>query len=230
MKKKLDILVNGIFKENPVLILLLGCCSVLAVSVTVEGSLGMGVALTFVLVCSNVVISLLRNIIPDKVRIPCYIVVIATFVTIVQMVVEAFLPALYSSLGIFLPLIVVNCIVLGRAEMFANKNTVGDSFFDGLGMGIGYTMVIVGISVVRELLGNGTLLGFRIIPEGYQLGIITQTPGGFFCFGCAIAILVAAMAKKGKKFEPTMGCDGGCAGCAMSATCTDAKKKEEAKV
>ena len=229
MKRKLDILLNGIFKENPVLILLLGCCSVLAVSVTVEGSLGMGIAMTFVLVCSNVVISLLRNIIPDKVRIPCYIVVIATFVTLVQMVLEAYMKSLYNSLGIFLPLIVVNCIILGRAEMFASKNGVGDSFFDGLGMGIGYTMVITGISVIRELVGNGTLLGYRIIPEGYQLGIVTQTPGGFFMFGCAMALLVAAMNKKGKKFEPKMGCDGGCAACGMAGSCADAKKEEVTK-
>ena len=141
MKNKMKILVNGIFKENPVLVLVLGCCSVLAISVTVKGSLGMGAALTFVLVGSNVVISALRKIIPDKIRIPCYIVVVATFVTLVEMVVHAYLVDLYNALGIFLPLIVVNCIVLGRAEMFANKNTVLDSLFDGLGMGIGYTMV-----------------------------------------------------------------------------------------
>ena len=137
MKKKMEILKNGLFTENPVLILVLGCCSVLAISVTVKGALGMGLALTFVLVCSNVVISALRKLIPDQIRIPCYIVVIATFVTIVQMVLEAYIPELYKALGIFLALIVVNCIILGRAEMFANKNTVGDSFFDGLGMGLG---------------------------------------------------------------------------------------------
>jgi len=213
MNKKLKIFTNGIFKENPVLILLLGCCSVLAISVTVSGALGMGVALTFVLVCSNVVISLLRKIIPDKVRIPCFIVVIATFVTLVQMLVEAFLPDLYNSLGIFLALIVVNCIVLGRAEMFASKNSVGDSLLDGLGMGIGYTIVIVGIAVVRELVGSGTLYGVRIIPEGYQIGIITQTPGGFLMFGFAMAILIYCLGKKGKKFDPRIGCDGACGNC-----------------
>ena len=212
-KSKLKIFANGIFKENPVLILLLGCCSVLAISVTVSGALGMGVAMTFVLVCSNVVISLLRKVIPDKVRIPCYIVVIATFVTLVQMLVQAFVPDLYKSLGIFLPLIVVNCIVLGRAEMFASKNTVGDSFFDGLGMGLGYTMVIVGIAIVRELIGNGTFYGIRIIPEGYQIGIITQTPGGFMMFGFAMALLVYCLGKKGKKFDPRIGCDGKCGNC-----------------
>ena len=213
MNKKLKIFTNGIFKENPVLILLLGCCSVLAISVTVSGALGMGVAMTFVLVCSNVVISLLRKVIPDKVRIPCFIVVIATFVTLVQMLVQAFLPDLYKSLGIYLPLIVVNCIVLGRAEMFASKNTVGDSFFDGLGMGLGYTLVIVGIAVVRELVGSGTLYGLRIIPEGYQIGIVAQTPGGFMMFGFAMALLIWAMGKKGKKFDPRIGCDGQCGNC-----------------
>lgn len=216
MKEKWKILTNGIFKENPVLILLLGCCSVLAVSVTVSGALGMGIALTFVLVCSNVVISLLRKLIPDKVRIPCYIVVIATFVTLVQMVVEAFLPELNKALGVFLALIVVNCIVLGRAEMFASKHNVPDSFLDGLGMGIGYTIVILGIALVRELIGNGTILDQRIIPEGYQIGIISQTPGGFMMFGFAIALLVYCLGKKGKKFDPRIGCDGACAGCARS--------------
>lgn len=228
MKRKLGILTNGIFKENPVLILVLGTCSVLAVSVTVLGGLGMGVALTFVLVGSNVVISLLRKIIPDKVRIPCYIIVIATFVTLLQMVIEAYFQSLYQSLGIFLALIVVNCIVLGRAEMFASKNTVGDSFFDGLGMGIGYTMVITAISVFREFIGSGTFMGSRIIPEGYQIGIMTQTPGGFFCFGCAVAILIACMQKRGKKFDPQIGCNGSCGNCNHNHSCENEKAKKEA--
>lgn len=214
-KTKWQIFTNGIFKENPVLILLLGCCSVLAISVTVSGALGMGAALTFVLVGSNVVISLLRKIIPDKVRIPCFIVVIATFVTLVQMIVEAFLPGLYKSLGVFLALIVVNCIVLGRAEMFASKNGVLDSLLDGLGMGIGYTIVICGIAIFRELIGSGTLFGLRIIPEGYQIGIISQTPGGFFCFAAAMALLIYCLGKKGKKFNPTIGCDGKCGNCSL---------------
>jgi electron transport complex protein RnfE len=213
---KWKIFINGVFKENPVLILLLGCCSVLAISVTVSGAVGMGAALTFVLVGSNVVISLLRKIIPDKIRIPCFIVVIATFVTLVQMLVEAFLPSLHKALGVFLPLIVVNCIVLGRAEMFASKNTVFDSLLDGLGMGVGYTIVIGGIAVVRELVGSGTLLGARIIPEGYQIGIITQTPGGFFCFAAAMAILIFCLGKRGRQFDPRIGCDGECGNCNIS--------------
>ena len=231
MKKKMSILLNGIFRENPVLILVLGCCSTLAISVTVLGSLGMGAALTFVLVCSNVVISALRKIIPDKVRIPCYIIVVATFVTLVQMVVQAYLQALYDALGIFLPLIVVNCIVLGRAEMFANKNTVGDSFFDGLGMGIGYTMVLTCMAIVRELFGAGSLLGKQIIPEEYTIRILAQTPGGFFMFGCVMALLVWGLDKNGKKFKPEMGCGGenGCSGCAMSNSCPS-KEKEAANV
>ena len=219
---KWKIFTNGIFKENPVLILLLGCCSVLAISVTVSGALGMGAALTFVLVGSNVVISLLRKIIPDKIRIPCFIVVIATFVTLVQMVVQAFLPSLYESLGVFLALIVVNCIVLGRAEMFASKNGILDSLLDGLGMGIGYTLVIGLIAVFRELVGSGTLLGARIIPEGYQIGIITQTPGGFFCFAAAMAILVYCLGKKGRHFDPRIGCDGECGNCNL-----DCENKED---
>ena len=228
MKRKMDILLNGIFKENPVLILLLGCCSTLAISVTVLGSLGLGAALTFVLVCSNVVISALRKIIPDKVRIPCYIIVVATFVTLVQMVVQAFMPPLYDALGIFLPLIVVNCIVLGRAEMFANKNTIGDSFFDGLGMGIGYTMVLTAMALVRELFGAGSILGKQIIPEEYTVRILAQTPGGFFMFGAMMALLVWGLARHGKKFTPEMGCgEDGCAGCAMADSCTS-KEKEAA--
>ena len=144
------------------------------------------------------------------------------------MVVHAYLIDLYNALGIFLPLIVVNCIVLGRAEMFANKNNVLDSLFDGLGMGIGYTLVLTAISVVRELLGSGSLLGYQIIPEEYTIRIISQTPGGFFMFGLAMAMLVLGMSKKGKKFVPEMGCgDGGCAGCGMADECTE--KDKEAK-
>lgn len=228
MKKQWQILLNGIFKENPVLILILGCCSTLAVSTTVMGSLGMGAALTFVLVCSNVVISALRKIIPDKIRIPCYIIVVATFVTVVEMVVKAYMQSLYDALGIFLPLIVVNCIVLGRAEMFANKNTMLDSLFDGLGMGIGYTMVLVAMAAVRELFGSGSFLGYQIIPEEYTVRILAQTPGGFFMFGLMMALLVWGLDRHGKKFKPEMGCgENGCGGCSMADTCTS-KEKEAA--
>jgi len=228
MKKQWQILLNGIFRENPVLILLLGCCSTLAISVTVLGSLGMGAALTFVLVCSNIVISALRKVIPDKIRIPCYIIVVATFVTLVEMVVKAYMQTLYDALGIFLPLIVVNCIVLGRAEMFANKNNMIDSLFDGLGMGIGYTMVLTAMALVRELIGAGSLLGKQIIPEEYTIRILAQTPGGFFMFGCMMALLVWGLDRHGKKFKPEMGCDeNGCSNCAMAGSCTS-KEKEAA--
>ena len=219
MREKWKIFTNGFFKDNPVLIQLLGCCSVLALSVTVQGSLGMGVALTFVLTCSNVVISLLRKIIPDKVRIPCFIVVIATFVTLVEMIVEAYLPDLYTSMGVFLALIVVNCIVLGRAEMFASKNGVLDSLLDGLGMGVGYTIVIVAMAAIRELIGSGTFWGIRIIPEGYQVGIVAQTPGGFLVFGIAIAVLVKINNRRGKEYKPEIGCEGCALNCADKSAC-----------
>ena len=225
---KWKVFTAGIIRENPVLRLVLGCCSALAVTTTVSGAVGMGLAMTFVLICSNIVISALRKVIPAKVHLPCYIVIIATFVTVVQMVLQAFVPALYKSLGVYLALIVVNCIVLGRAEMFANKNNVLESLFDGLGMGIGYTLVLTAISVVRELLGSGSLLGYQIIPEEYTIRIISQTPGGFFMFGLAMAMLVLGMSKKGKKFVPEMGCgDGGCAGCGNAEGCTE--KDKEAK-
>ncbi|MGI5888244.1 MAG: electron transport complex subunit RsxE [Oscillospiraceae bacterium] len=199
MKEKLKIIKNGMFDENPVTVLVLGTCSALAISVTVLGALGMGAALTFVLICSNIVISALRKMIPDKVRIPCYITVIAAFVTLVEMVMEAYFKNLYDTLGIFLSLIVVNCIVLGRAEMYASKHGVLDSACDGLGMGLGYTMVLVSFSIVRELIGSGTLLGYRIIPEGYQIGIVSKAPGGFFVYGCAVAVFAAVANAKKKK-------------------------------
>ena len=231
MKKQWQILLNGIFKENPVLILILGCCSTLAVSTTVLGSLGMGAALTFVLVGSNIVISALRKVIPDKIRIPCYIIVVATFVTVVEMVVKAYVQSLYDALGIFLPLIVVNCIVLGRAEMFANKNNVIDSLFDGVGMGIGYTMVLVAMAAVRELIGSGSFLGKQIIPEEYTIRILAQTPGGFLMFGVMMALLVWGLSRQGKKFTPEMGCgENGCGGCAMAESCAGKESKEAANV
>ena len=225
---KLQNFLKGLIKENPVLVLVLGTCPTLAISTSVIAAFGMGIAATAVLILSNMAISAIRKIVPDPVRIPCYIVVVATFVTLVEMVVHAYLIDLYNALGIFLPLIVVNCIVLGRAEMFANKNNVLDSLFDGLGMGIGYTLVLTAISVVRELLGSGSLLGYQIIPEEYTIRIISQTPGGFFMFGLAMAMLVLGMSKKGKKFVPEMGCgDGGCAGCGNAEGCTE--KDKEAK-
>ena len=181
----------GIIRENPVLRLVLGCCSALAVTTTVSGALGMGLSMTFVLVCSNIVISALRKAIPDKVHLPCYIVIIATFVTVVQMVLEAYAQDLYDSLGVFLALIVVNCIILGRAEMFACKHTVVESAVDGVGMGLGYIITMLLMSSVREIIGNGSWMGITIIPESVdRMGLMNQAPGGFFVFGCLMALCV----------------------------------------
>ena len=193
MNKRQNLL-KGIIKENPVLVLVLGTCPTLAVTTNVMSALGMGAAATVVLLCSNIVISALRKVIPDKVRIPCYIVLIAGFVTMVQMLVKAFAPALDEALGIFLPLIVVNCIIMGRVEAFASKNSIGDSVLDALGMGVGYTIVIVAISLIRELFGAGTLLAgtalkIEIIPEVYRIGLLNSAPGGFIVFGIIGAIV-----------------------------------------
>ncbi|MBQ6623466.1 MAG: electron transport complex subunit E, partial [Mogibacterium sp.] len=181
-KSKLAILTNGIIKENPVLVLLLGTCPFLATSSSLINALGMGLSATAVLICSNVVISLLRKVIPDKVRIPCYIVVIAGFVTLVQFVLQAYAPGINKALGVFIPLIVVNCIILGRAEAFANKNSVIDSAFDGIGMGLGFTLALAAMGAIREFFGTGCLLGFTIIPN-FSIGFFNLPPGGFFVFG-----------------------------------------------
>lgn len=222
MNDKLKLIKNGILDENPTLRLVLGTCPTLAISTSVLGGLGMGIAATFVLICSNVVISALRKVIPDKVRIPAFITVIAGFVTIIQMLVEAFLPSLYDALGIYLPLIVVNCIILGRAEMFASKNPVLDSALDGLGMGLGFTLALFVMGTVREIIGKGTWLGLRLFPKEYAIGIMVNSPGGFFTFGVLIAILTAVMAKRGKKLiKPVNKCLG-CPGC---ETCKEANKQ-----
>lgn len=198
---------NGILKENPVLRLMLGICPTLAVTTALTNGIGMGVAATFVLVCSNVVISLLRKVIPSQVRLPAFIIIIATFVTVVQMFVKAYFPALNESLGIYLPLITVNCIILGRAEMFASKHGVAASALDGLGSGIGFTIVLVLISAVRELLGAGTLAGFQILPSSVPpLTIMLLPAGGFFVFACVMALAVFIETKMGKKPTETIGC------------------------
>ena len=189
MNKRQNLL-KGIIKENPVLVLVLGTCPTLAVTTNVMSALGMGAAATVVLLCSNIVISALRKVIPDKVRIPCYIVLIAGFVTMVQMLVKAFAPALDEALGIYLPLIVVNCIILGRAEMFANKNKVIDSAIDAVGMGAGFTLALLLMATIREVLGNGTWLGIEIpILADNNISIMTMAPGGFLVFCILIAIV-----------------------------------------
>lgn len=181
-------MLNGIIKENPVFVLLLGMCPTLGTTSSAINGLGMGLATTFVLISANVVVSLLKNIIPDKVRIPAFIVVIATFVTLVEMVMQAYIPALYDSLGLFIPLIVVNCIVLGRAEAYAAKNTVGKSFFDGLGMGLGFTMALTLLGTVRELLGTGKVFSLTIFPENYGMLLFVLAPGAFIALAYLIAI------------------------------------------
>jgi electron transport complex protein RnfE len=204
---KVSVLTNGIIKENPVLRLVLGTCSILAVTTAVSSALGMGVAFTFVLVCSNIIISLLRNVIPAKVHLPCYIVIIAGFVTIVQMVMNAYVQSLYTALGVFLPLIVVNCIILGRAEMFACKNSVVDSALDGIGMGLGYTLTATLMATLREVLGAGTWLGYQVLPEALpRISIMTQAPGAFFCFGLLMAGCVWLEGKLDARVERKIGC------------------------
>lgn len=185
---KLSILTKGIIKENPVLVLLLGCCPTLATTTGAINGLGMGVSTLAVLVCSNIVISLLKNIIPDKVRIPCYIVVIAGFVTIVQLLLKAYLPALDAALGLFIPLIVVNCIILGRAESFAAKNSPIASLFDGLGCGLGFTLGLTILGSVREILGAGSVFGITLLPETTNILMFILPPGAFLTLGYIIAI------------------------------------------
>ncbi len=215
MNKKLSILTNGILKENPVLRLVLGTCPTLAVTTAAFNGVGMGLAATFVLVCSNIAISSLRKVIPDKVRLPAYITVIATFVTIVQMLVQAFAQDLYSALGVYLPLIVVNCIILGRAEMFASKNNVLDSALDGLGMGLGFTATLLVMASIREILGAGTFFGMRVLPEENCITMMGTPPGGFFTFGVLMALVVFIETKMGQRKKRAIGCEG----CPSAANC-----------
>lgn len=192
MKKNsaLKILKNGILDENPTFRLVLGMCPTIAVTTAVVNALGMGAAATFVLICSNVVVSLLRNFIPEKVRIPAYIVIIASFVTIVQLILKAYLPDLDAALGVFIPLIVVNCIILGRAEAFAGKNGVLASALDGLGMGLGFTISLTLVATVRELLGNGTWLGINVFGSNYPAALFfIMAPGGFITLGLLMALV-----------------------------------------
>ncbi|MGM9806063.1 MAG: electron transport complex subunit RsxE [Candidatus Aphodosoma sp.] len=187
---------NGLLKENPVFVLMLGMCPTLGTTTSALNGMSMGLATTFVLLCSNVVISLLKNLIPDKVHIPAYIVIIAAFVTIVQMAMEAYLPALYSSLGLFIPLIVVNCIVLGRAESFAAKNNAMASLMDGLGIGLGFTVGLTILGTVREFIGTGAVFSLRVFPENYGMLIFVLAPGAFIALGYLIAVINSFKTKK----------------------------------
>lgn len=227
MKKNsaLSVLCNGIIKENPSLVLVLGTCPTLATTTNVFGAFGMGIATLLVLICSNILISLLRKLIPDNVRIPCYIVIIAGFVTIVQMLVHAFIPTLYDMLGVYLALIVVNCIILGRAEMFASKNNVVRSALDGLGMGIGFTVALCSMACVREVLGAASFAGIAIpVMQPYKISMLTAAPGGMLVYGLMIALVSAlthGKAPKKKSFS--------CAGCPSAHLCNQGscKAKEE---
>ena len=211
-------LLNGLFKENPTFVLMLGMCPTLAVTTSAMNGLGMGLTTTVVLALSNVMISMLRNIIPEKVRIPAFIVIIASFVTIVQLLLEGFLPSLYDALGIYIPLIVVNCIILGRAESYASKNMMLPSLFDGLGMGLGFTMALTMIGAIREVLGAGEVFGCRIMPASYvPVSIFVLAPGAFF----VLAVLTAVQnyikirgEKKGKDMSKIQsGCNCDCMNC-----------------
>ncbi len=213
MKALLERLYNGIIKENPTFVLMLGMCPTLAVTSSALNGLGMGVATMAVLIMSNLLISLLRKVIPNGVRVPVYIIIIASFVTIVEMLMHAYVTPLYNSLGIFIPLIVVNCIILGRAESYASKNNVLLSIFDGIGVGLGFTVGLTAIGIVRELLGSGCVFGLRVLPESYEpISIFILAPGAFF----VLSILCAVMNKltKGKKKEAKTKCSGNCANCA----------------
>lgn len=233
MNKCVERLYNGLVKENPTFVLMLGMCPTLAVTTSAINGVGMGLTTTVVLVMSNMLISMLRKIIPDSVRMPAFIVVVASFVTIVQFLLEGFIPSLYDSLGLYIPLIVVNCIILGRAESYASKNPVVPSIFDGLGMGLGFTLGLTLIGLFRELLGAGQIFGAQVLSLSWftPITIFVMAPGAFLVLACLVAIMNIVRAKmeaKGKPLAKPSGCiTGDCAGCGMSATCTG-KKPESA--
>ena len=207
--KKLMILLRGIIMDNPVLILILGTCPTLATSTSVISAFSMGLAATAVLIGSNIVISALRKIIPEVVRIPCYIVIIATFVTLVQMLLQAYLPAIYDMLGVYLALIVVNCIILGRAEMFERKNTVIDSAIDGIGMGIGFLVALLIMATIREVLGAGSFAGIEIpFMKEVKIPVLVQAPGGFLVYGIVIAVMNKLTEKRGGVKRKSFSCEG----------------------
>ncbi len=224
---KLSILLRGIITENPVLILILGTCPTLAVTGNIISALSMGLAATVVLVCSNVVISALRKVIPDTVRVPCYIVIIAAFVTAVQMLLQAFLPSIYDMLGVYLALIVVNCVILGRAEMFARKNTVIDSAFDGLGMGLGFILALFLMAFVREVFGAGSFAGIELgFMESFRIPVLAQAPGGFLVYGILIAVMNKLTEKKGGVKKKSFSCEG-CPSASVCASRVCENKAEE---
>lgn len=226
-KQAWERLYNGLVKENPTFVLMLGMCPTLAVTTAAINGLGMGLSTAAVLTMSNLMISALRNVIPQKVRMPAYIVIVATFVTVVQLLMQAYVPSLYDALGIYIPLIVVNCIILGRAEAYASKHPVWPSLFDGLGMGLGFTVALVCIGAVREFLGNGSVFGLTVLPETVdKIAIFTLAPGAFFVLACLTALqnkLKAPSATNTPKAKNRTcagncaACPSGCVGCAADA-------------
>ena len=231
MKLLKDSLKRGIITENPIFVLVLGMCPTLATTGNVTSALSMGLAATIVLICSNVVISALRKIIPDTVRVPCYIVIIAAFVTAVQMLLQAFLPSIYEMLGVYLALIVVNCVILGRAEMFARKNTVLDSALDGVGMGLGFILALFLMAFIREVFGVGTFMGIELpFMKSFCIPILAQSPGGYLVYGILIAVMNKLTEKKGGVKKKSFSCEV----CPSAAVCqsrpcvnTEEKGKEE---
>lgn len=231
MNSCIERLYNGIVKENPTFVLMLGMCPTLAVTSSLQNGFGMGMTTMVVLTASNAIISLLRKVIPDKVRMPAFIVIVASFVTIVQFMLQAYLPALNDSLGIYIPLIVVNCIILGRAESYASKNPVLPSVFDGIGMGLGFTVGLSFLGFFRELIGSGTVLSHRIIPEAYNIKIIALAPGAFFVLAALVAVQNKIRLSQGKKVKESA-CSGECASCGSkcdSVTTDSSEKNEEMK-
>lgn len=236
MNKRLQIFTNGFIKENPLLVLNIGLCSSLGVTTSVFNGLGMGMGMLFVLLMSEIVISIFRKFIPSAIRLPVFIIIIAAFTTIVQLVLNAYVESLYEALGVFLPLIVVNCIIMGRVEAFASKNNVGNSILDALGMGLGYTIVLVLIAFFRELLGSGTLMAgtalkVELIPEAYRIGVFNSAPGGFLVFGFLGALVqfgkYISAKKQGKKAEEPK--TENCADCSECASSCGAKPAETDK-
>ena len=223
MNKCTERLYNGLVKENPTFVLMLGMCPTLAVTTFAINGVGMGLSTTVVLIMSNMLISMLRKIIPDSVRMPAFIVIVASFVTIVQFLMEGFVPSLYDSLGLYIPLIVVNCIILGRAESYASKNPVIPSIFDGIGMGLGFTVGLTSIGIVRELIGSGKIFNMQILPDSYEpFTIFILAPGAFFVLACLVALqnkVKNNLARKGKKVPEAAGCGASCASCGNAAAC-----------
>ena len=225
MNKNVERLYNGIIKENPTFVLMLGMCPTLAVTSSAINGLGMGLSTTVVLILSNMLISAFRKVIPDGVRMPAFIVIVASLVTMVQFIMQAYTPSLSESLGVYIPLIVVNCIILGRAEAYASKNPPFLSVMDGVGMGLGFTIALLLIGMVRELVGAGTLFGMQVTPEAYNpVGIFVKAPGAFLVLAFLVAIM-NAVGMKTRANKVVEGCDGCCAACSQS--CTD-KKEEKA--